>query len=80
VTEEYLTVEQLAARLGWSPKTVRNKMAPGGIFKKGVHYSEARGLPVLFRWSRVLALYPWADSPTTPQEPTIPMARGYEMK
>jgi hypothetical protein len=30
--EEFLTVEQLAQRLGWKPKTVQNKM--GSIFKK----------------------------------------------
>jgi hypothetical protein len=32
--EEYLTVEQLAQRLGWTPKTVQNKMGRNGIFKK----------------------------------------------
>lgn len=83
--EEFLTVEELAARLGWKPKTVRNKMAPGGIFQKGVHYSEAPGLPVLFRWSAVLALYEWnspAPSPAAADVHTarIPMARGYDMK
>jgi hypothetical protein len=86
-TEEYLTVEQLAARLGWSPKTVRNKMAPGAIFKKGIHYSEAPGLPVIFKWSAVLKLYDWTpteDAPTGPGirnvETLIPMARGYSMR
>src|SRR5512147_2919366 len=61
-TEEYLTVDQLAARLGWSPKTIRNKMAPGGIFKRGVHYAEAVGLPVILKWSAVLELYDWTPA------------------
>ena len=61
--EEYLTIEQLAERLNYSPKTVRNKIATG-VFKKGIHYSTAPGLPTLFKWSAVLALYPW--SPETP--------------
>jgi hypothetical protein len=86
--EEYLTVEQLADRLGWSPKTVQNKM--GGIFKKGIHYAQAPGLPVLFRWSAILALYDWNTEPSpTPQtsvdksprnEALISMTRQYSMK
>ena len=55
--EEFLTVDQLAARLGLEPKTIRNKMGP--IFKKGIHYAQAPGLPVLFKWSSVLELYDW---------------------
>lgn len=83
--EEYLTVEQLAARLGWEPKTIRNKMGRHGIFKRGIHYAEAPGLPVLFKWSAVLDLYEWnpkqatSPAPQTDRE-SIPMARGYSMK
>jgi hypothetical protein len=58
MTEELITVEQLAARLGWTPKTVQNKMGgKDAIFQRGVHYDSPRGLPTLFRWSAVLALY-----------------------
>ena len=83
MAEEFLTVEQLAWRLGWEPKTVRNKM--GGIFKKGIHYAHAPGLPVLFKWSAVLELYDWKPEPTVSPAPernseSIPMARGYSMK
>jgi hypothetical protein len=86
VTEEFLTVEQLAERLGWSPKTVQNKMGRNGVFKKGIHYAEAPGLPVMFKWSAVLELYDW--TPAAPVEETaiknvevsVPMARGYSMK
>ena len=81
-TEEYLTVEELARRLNWAPKTVRNKMGPRGIFKRGIHYAEAPGLPVLFRWSAVLTLYRWesGSAPATDAGVVIPMARGYSMK
>jgi len=78
--EEFLTVEQLAQRLGWSEKTVRNKMCAGGIFKKGVHFAEAPGLPVLFKWSAVLAMYDWSAAAPTPLEDKdriIPMVNGY---
>ena len=62
--EEFLTVEQLAARLGWTAKTVQNKMSgKEAVFQRGVHYDSPRGLPTLFRWSAVLALYQFRDSP-----------------
>ena len=78
-SDEYLTVEQLATRLGWAPKTVQNKMG-GNPFIRGVHYDSPSGMPTLFRWSAVLALYRWTDTPRPPEEVSIPMARGYEMK
>ena len=84
--EEFLTVEQLAARLGWEAKTIRNKMGRNGIFKKGLHYAEAPGLPVMFKWSAVLELYDWTTSAPAEGngingvEVSIPMARGYSMK
>lgn len=40
VAEEYLTIEQLAARLSVKPKTIRNKLA-SGIFRKGEHFFAA---------------------------------------
>lgn len=88
IGEEYLTVEQLSQRLGWTSKTVQNKMGPKGIFKRGIHYAHAPGLPIMFKWSAVLELYDW--TPESPQiterqpistaESGIPMARGYLMK
>ncbi len=41
--EEYLTIDELAARLKLEPKTIRNKMA-NGIFIKGVHYFSPDGM------------------------------------
>lgn len=56
--DEYLTVEQLAARLGCEPKTVQNKMTgKDAIFKRGIHFDSPPGMPTLFRWSAVLELY-----------------------
>jgi hypothetical protein len=62
-------------------------MAPNGIFKRGVHFAQAPGLPVMFKWSAVLELYDWtpestqADArPISAADRSIPMARGYSMK
>jgi len=83
--EEYLTVEQVAQRLGWKPKTVQNKMGQG-VFKKDIHYAQAPGLPVMFRWSAVLELYDWTTSAPAEGngikgvEVSVPMTRGYSMK
>jgi len=85
--EDFITIEELARRLGFEPKTIRNKMGRNGIFKRGIHYAEAPGLPVMFRWSAVLELYDWTPSAAPPKdagiktvEASIPMARGYTMK
>jgi hypothetical protein len=47
-SEEYLTIEELAARLKLKPKTVRNKMALG-VFRKGLHYFSPKGLGLRFK-------------------------------
>lgn len=84
--EEFLTVEQLAQRLGWKPKTIENKMSgKDAIFKRGIHFDSPPGMPTLFRWSAVLELYTWktpepAISPSLHTDDSIPMARGYSMK
>jgi len=65
--DDYLTIEQLAARLGWSEKTVRNKMSgPDAVFKRGVHFDSPAGLPTLFRWSAVLTMYRFDGELTVP--------------
>jgi hypothetical protein len=57
-TEDFIGIEELARRLGCSPKTVRNKMTgKDAIFQRGVHFDDPPGLPTLFRWSAILALY-----------------------
>ena len=52
--EEYLSVQQLAARIGYRPQTIRNLMARG-IFQLDVHYFKPFGRP-LFKWSSVVDL------------------------
>lgn len=75
MTEEYLTIGELSARLKIKPKTVKNKMA-SGIFRKGVHYFSPCGLGPRFKWSAVQA---WLEGEQSQQESGIPMKRGYKL-
>ena len=51
--DEYLTVVELAERVGYAEQTIRNLMGQG-VFRLGVHFVKPRGR-VLFRWSVVEA-------------------------
>lgn len=53
-SEEYLSVTELARRIPYAPKTMRNLMCRG-VFLEGVHYTRLSGRPIFF-WSRVEAL------------------------
>ena len=55
--EEYLRVEEVAARLRYAPQTIRNLMTQG-VFRRGEHFVKPRGR-VLFRWS---AMHAWVNS------------------
>ncbi len=50
-SEEYLSVNQLAQRIPYKPKTIRNLICRG-IFVEGVHFTRLTGRPI-FLWSRV---------------------------
>ena len=78
IVEEYLTINELSARLKIKPKTIANKMA-AGIFRTGVHFFSPVGLGPRFKWSAVVL---WLEQePTTESEgDSIPMARGYKLK
>jgi hypothetical protein len=77
MTEEYLTIEELSARLKIKPKTVKNKMA-SGIFLKGVHYFSPAGFGPRFKWSAIVAWVEETDNLAADQATdAIPMARGY---
>lgn len=52
--EEYLSVDQLATRIPYKPKTIRNLMCRG-VFVEGVHFTRLTGRPI-FLWSKVEAL------------------------
>lgn len=79
MTEEYLTILELASRLKIKPKTIKNKMA-AGIFKKGIHYFSPKGLRPRFKWS---AVETWLEGREEQVDNvkviSIPMARGYTM-
>ena len=77
MTEEYLTIEELSARLKIKPKTIKNKMA-AGIFMKGRHYFSPSGIRPRFKWSAIVA---WLEAKEevagVSESEAIPMARGY---
>ena len=52
--EEYLSVVQLAERIPYKPKTIRNLMCQG-VFVEGVHFTRLTGRPI-FLWSRIQQL------------------------
>jgi hypothetical protein len=81
VTKEYLTIGEVATRLSWEEKTVKNNME-AGIFQ----YFSPRGIRPRFKWSAIVR---WleetekrtsekaASEPTAAAVDAIPMARGY---
>jgi hypothetical protein len=52
--EEYLSVVQLAERIPYKPKTIRNLMCQG-VFIEGIHFTRLTGRPI-FLWSRIQQL------------------------
>ena len=76
--EEYLKIEELAARLKLSRKTIHNKMS-AGVFIKGVHYFSPAGMGTRFKWSAIVAWMEAGDSTTSADDDSIPMARGYRL-
>jgi len=50
-SEEYLSVDQLAGRIPYKPKTIRDLMFRG-VFVEGIHFTRLTGRPI-FLWSRV---------------------------
>ncbi len=80
--QEYLTVEEVAARLKCKPRTVINRMSLG-VYREGVHYFRPAGTDkhgkrwhcdALFKWSAVVA---WVEAqPADERLDGVPMARG----
>ena len=78
--ESYLTVREVADRLGYAPGTVMDKMHDG-TFIQGVHWFKRKGMRPLFKWSKVVE---FIETPP-PLEPVdrageIPMAKGYYLE
>lgn len=66
MTEEYLTVSELAGRLKLNPKTVRNRMHDG-TWHRGVHWFSRSGISPRFRWSAIVG---WLEAPAPPPTPS----------
>lgn len=79
MSEEYLTIGEIAARLKLSPKTVKNKMA-AGIFRKGVHFFHPPGLGPRFKWSAVVGWLEETQKPEAEGDDAIPMASSYRLR
>jgi len=80
MSEEYLTIEELSARLKIKPKTIKNKMA-AGIFRKGIHYFSPAGLGPRFKWSAVVAWLEQREDITSQAESdSIPMPLSYRLR
>jgi hypothetical protein len=80
VTEEYLTIAEVASRLKLKPKTLKNKMAVG-IFRKGVHYFSPPGISPRFKWSAVVTWLEQDQEPATKDDDeSIPMPRSYRYR
>lgn len=58
--EEYLTIEETAALLKLSSKTIRNKMT-GGELRLGEHYFRPPGMGPRFKRSALVA---WLEQPS----------------
>ncbi len=81
MVDEYLTINELAARLKYKPDTIREKMRTG-IFTQGVHYFHRKGMRPLFKWGAVVE---WIESEdrqknqgkgSSSSDFKIPMRRG----
>jgi excisionase family DNA binding protein len=74
MTDELLTVHELAAYLKVAPATIQKRMRKR-IFQKGVHYFRPRGQRPLFKKK---AIDDWLEEKEPLQDSDkIPMARGY---
>ncbi len=80
--QEYLTVEEVAARLKCKPRTVINRMSLG-VYRESVHYFRPAGTDkngkrwhcdALFKWSAVVA---WVEAqPADERSDGVAMSRG----
>jgi hypothetical protein len=62
VTDEYLTVAEVADRLRLKPKTVRNRMHDG-TWRRGEVWFRRSGIGPRFRWSAITS---WLETEETP--------------
>ena len=76
MSEEYLTIAEVAGLLKISEKRVQNMMS-GGIFKQGEHFFRPRGLRPRFKRS---ALVNWIEQKDRDSSRVIPLSKGVVLK
>ncbi len=73
MNSEYLTTEQLAARIHYDPRTIRNRLKDS-VLLEGIHYIRPfGGRKILFLWEAIerdMVKFSKAGAPS------IPMASG----
>lgn len=81
--QEYLTVDEVAARLKCNRKTILNRIS-AGIYREGVHYFRPEGTnksgkrwhcDPLFKWSAVVAWVEGRNPEASPERPGRPEKR-----
>jgi hypothetical protein len=71
---EYLTSEELAARIKFDRRYIREQLK-GRVFREGVHFVRPfGGRKILFLWDAIERLL--LEPPSTPGPLTIPLRRG----
>jgi hypothetical protein len=78
MTDEYLTVVEVAKRLKLTPKSVRNRMYDG-TWRRGEHWFSRSGIGPRFKWSAVVSWLEAVDAPQAPglaYGPNIPPPRS----
>jgi hypothetical protein len=88
---EYLSIDDVAAKLKCSRKTIVNRIS-AGVYREGVHYFRPEGVKTkgkkkggpsrcdpLFKWSALVAWVEGQDAKAAKSEPRgiIPMRKGY---
>jgi hypothetical protein len=84
--QEYLTIDEVAARLKCSRRTIANRVS-AGIYQEGVHFFRPEGMTKsgkpwhcdpLFKWSSIVAWVEGEDRAAGAD--IIPMRKGYGLR
>jgi len=76
MTDEYLTIDEVAAMLKITTKRVQNMMC-SGIFQQGEHFFRPRGLRPRFKRSALVA---WIEEKSERQSVSVPLKKGLVLK
>jgi len=77
---EYLSVQQLAELVPWSPSSIRSMICRGQL-RQGEHFFKPFGAAShpIFRWTSIVNLIEGTKSCATPDD-KIPLANGAEIE